>query len=230
MQTMDRSAADNTVERAYAYLRDQTIGFGFRPGERLNEVELAGKLGMSRAPVREALNRLIVDGLVIFEPRKGFYCRKLSATEVTDLFGVRADLELSAVRLACSKASSEALAALQRQWQEIETHRPSMGVEALVEADEVFHLGIATLAENAERVRILDNINARIRFVRRINLDDEARRTASLSEHSTIIAAIYDRDTERAVALMAHHLSFSAEEVMSHIHAGLARIYAREVA
>ncbi|MBP1861798.1 GntR family transcriptional regulator [Rhizobium herbae] len=225
-----QSSGDNTVERAYAYLRDRTISFGFRPGERMNEVELAAILGMSRAPVREALNRLIVDGLVAFEPRRGFFCRKLSATEITELFGVRADLELSAVRQACAVASQSDIEIQQARWTDVETHKPGMAIDTLVEADEAFHLGIAALAGNAERLKYLRNINARIRFVRRINLEDPARRSASLGEHSLILDAISRRDADGAVALMQHHLSFSSEEVKSRIHEGLARIYAEEVA
>jgi len=222
-------SGENTVERAYAYLRDRTISFGFLPGERMNEVELAAALEMSRAPVREALNRLIVDGLVAFEPRRGFFCRKLSVTEITELFGVRADLELAAVRQACTVASQPDIEIQQTRWKAVETKQPEMGIDALVGADEAFHLGITTLARNSERSRFLDSINARIRFVRRINLEDQGRRAASIGEHSAILDAIAKRDADRAVTLMHHHLSFSSEEVKSRIHEGLARIYAEEV-
>ncbi|MDO9416419.1 GntR family transcriptional regulator [Pararhizobium sp.] len=223
-------APENTVERAYQHLLDRTVSFGYRPGERINEVELAASLGMSRAPVREALNRLIADGLVVMEPGRGFFCRKLSAKEIADLFAVRADLEVSAVRRACAGADSDAIAALAADWEQVLRDEASMSIEDLVTADEDFHIRLAALAGNAERLRYLSNINARIRFVRRINLEEPARRAASLSEHALILSAVKARDAETAARLVADHLAISSEEVLAHIHTGLARIYASEVA
>ncbi|OJF93639.1 GntR family transcriptional regulator [Pararhizobium antarcticum] len=221
---------ENTVERAYLHLRDRTVSFGYRPGERINEVELAASLGMSRAPVREALNRLIADGLVVMEPGRGFFCRKLSAKEIADLFAVRADLEVSAVRAACGHADPLALETLTKDWEEVLAKQAGLSVDALVTADEDFHIRLAGLAGNAERLRYLGNINARIRFVRRINLEEEGRRAASLAEHALILAAVRAGDAQAAGHLVARHLSISAEEVLAHIHTGLARIYASEVA
>ena len=229
-KTPSPAPAKNTVERAYLYLRDRTVSFGYRPGERINEVELAASLGMSRAPVREALNRLIADGLVVMEPGRGFFCRKLSAKEITDLFAVRADLEVSAVRTACQSADPEALKTLADDWDAILAQQASLPIDALVAADEDFHIRLASLSGNAERVRYLGNINARIRFVRRINLEEDGRRSASLAEHALILAAVARGDAETACALVSQHLSISAEEVLAHIHTGLARIYASEVA
>ena len=77
-----------------------------------------------------------------------------------------------------------------------------MDIETLVDADEAFHLGIAALAGNSERRRYLANINARIRFVRRINLEDASRRESSLKEHSDILDAFTGRRGEEAAALM----------------------------
>jgi len=230
MKSAKPAPAENTVERAYLHLRDRTVSFGFRPGERINEVELAASLGMSRAPVREALNRLIADGLVVMEPGRGFFCRKLSAKEIADLFAVRADLEVSAVRAACGHADAAALEALTKDWQDVLARQSGLSVDALVTADEDFHIRLAGLAGNAERVRYLGNINARIRFVRRINLEEEGRRAASLGEHTLILAAVKAGDAQAASSLIARHLSISAEEVLAHIHTGLARIYASEVA
>lgn len=104
-----------------------------------------------------------------------------------------------------------------------------MDIETLVDADEAFHLGIAALAGNSERRRYLANINARIRFVRRINLEDASRRESSLKEHSDILDAFTGRRGEEAAALMKQHLRLSSEELKDHIKAGLARIYADDI-
>jgi DNA-binding GntR family transcriptional regulator len=220
---------NNAVERAYAYLLNKTISFGFHPGERINEVELAATLEMSRAPVREALNRLVMQGLVVSESGKGFFCRKLSTKEVSELLEVRSELELSAIRHACLKASDQAIQEAVLRWQAMEFDPATMDLEALVDIDEAFHLGVAALANNAERLNFLRNINARIRFVRRISLENEARDETFILEHSRILEAITHRDAEKAMALMESHIRSNSEELTANIHEGLARIYADEV-
>lgn len=217
------------VKRAYDYLRDKTIEFGFRPGERINEVELAQVLEMSRAPVREALNRLVVGGFVIFEPGKGFFCRKFSVTEISDLFGVRADLEIAAVRQACQRATDAEIAALIEGWQSVAARQPSLAIGDLILFDENFHIDLASLAGNAERIRILENINERIRFVRKISIESESRRNSFVDEHMKIAKALVKRDAAKVVELMKYHLGLNSKELKANIHEGLARIYAEEV-
>ncbi len=216
------------VKKAYDYLHEKTIDFGFRPGERINEVELAGVLGMSRAPVREALNRLVMGGFVVFEPGKGFFCRKFSVTEISDLYGVRAELEVAAARQVCQIATDEDIARILEGWQQVAS-KPELTYNDLILADEKFHLSLAALAGNAERIRILENINERIRFVRKINIESEARRHSFVIEHTKIVKALSKRDTDKLVELMDEHFGLNSKELKSNIHEGLARIYAEEV-
>ncbi|MCD8350331.1 MAG: GntR family transcriptional regulator [Planctomycetaceae bacterium] len=227
-----KSSSDTStmaVKRAYEYLRDKTIDFGFRPGERINEVELANVLDMSRAPVREALNRLVVGGFVGFEPGKGFFCRKFSVTEISELFGVREDLELAAARQTCQIASDEQLATLMTNWQAVVETNLSMSIDELIVSDEQFHIELASLAGNSERIRVLQNINERIRFVRKINIESKQRRIDFVGEHSKIAQAFLSRDEEKAVELMKYHLGLNSKELKANIHEGLARIYAEEL-
>lgn len=226
----DAEPSENTVERAYAYVMDRTVGFVYRPGERIKEGEVATALEMSRSPVREALNRLVADGLVDFVPRRGFFCRRLSTREIGDLYDVRTDLEVGAVRRAANTVDADALAALRKAWQAVTAEQEAMSIETLVSADECFHLDLVVLAGNSERQRLLRNINARIRFVRHINLEESDRRASSLEEHAPILEAVAAGNAEQAAALMTRHLSISSDEIMRHVNTGLARIYADEVA
>ncbi|MCD8350156.1 MAG: GntR family transcriptional regulator [Planctomycetaceae bacterium] len=224
------ASSARAVERAYEYLRQQAIRYGFRPGERINEVEIAASLGMSRAPVREALNRLVMNGLVAFEAGKGFLCRRLSVKEVTELFEIRSDLELAGVRDAVATASDEDIHVVQAGWAEIVVHQAGLDIETLVDCDEQFHLDLTELGGNAERVKYMRNINERIRFVRRINLEEEGRRATIIGEHSRVLDAIAARDGKKVAELMAHHLYFSAADLRSHVHEGFARIFADDMA
>lgn len=219
-----------TVDKAYEKLRDRLVTFGFKPGSRLNESELSASLSMSRAPIREALNRLIADGLVSFEPGRGFFCRRLSASEVNDLYEVRFDLESGALGAALGAADGATLNDFAATWQQRHEQARNAPLDQLVFLDEAFHLALAGLAGNAARLKYLENINYRIRFVRRINLEPGSRRAGGIAEHSGLIDAIRIRDRDHAIALLRQHLQRSANEVRLQVRDALARIYADDVA
>ncbi|MFD0858517.1 GntR family transcriptional regulator [Roseovarius aquimarinus] len=219
------SQRETTVDQAYAALRAELTSFGLKPGARLNESALAADLGMSRAPIREALNRLIPDGLVRFEPGRGFFCRKLSAREITELYQLRFDLEAGALGAAIDHAAPEDLAAFAEGW------RPdAVDADTLVAADEAFHLALARLGGNTARIDFLENINDRIRFVRRINLESDARRASALEEHARLVSALLARDRPAALAILSQHLERSAAEVQGQVRAALAQIYEGDIA
>jgi DNA-binding GntR family transcriptional regulator len=218
------------VERAYNFLRQQAVGFGFHPGERVNEVATAVSLKMSRAPVREALNRLVMKGLFEFEPGKGFFCRKLSVKEVSDLFELRENLETASLRYVVKNATDAEIQERRKSWTEVVARQEKMDIESLVDFDEQFHIQLAQLAGNLERLKILQNINERIRFVRRINLEADERRTATIEDHTRLIEAVSKRDEEKTIKIIGLHLKMSSADLRSHIFEGISRIYANEMA
>src|SRR3546814_9794077 len=79
------------------------IGYEFKPGEKLNEVALARRLAVSRTPLREALNRLGIEGLLRFQPGKGFFCRDLDVHEIFHLYELRKVVEVAGARLSSSE-------------------------------------------------------------------------------------------------------------------------------
>ena len=220
----------NSVERAYEALRAMTVQFELKPGERLNEVEIARQLDMSRAPLREAMNRLVTEGLLTVVPNQGFSCRKLSASEIASLYEVRADLEAAGAKAAALRAKRGEVEELDRYWRDVRVKQDKTPIETLVARDEEFHLRLAALSGNRERVRMLGNINARIHFVRRINLETPARLKESFAEHEAIIARLLEGDGDGAAEVIRSHLALSAEEAAVSIREGLARIYADSVA
>ena len=220
----------SSVERAYEKLRGMAVEFALKPGERLNEVELSRRFEMSRAPIREAMNRLVSEGLLTVVPNQGFSCRRLSASETASLYEVRGDLEVAASLAVASRASTEEKANLMEFCTRVLRQQASAPIKELVDRDEEFHLRLATLAGNTERLRLLQNINARIRFVRHINLENCARMSQSLQEHADIAGKLREGDGPGAAALLRRHLDLSAEAAAISIHHGLARIYADSVA
>src|ERR1700744_233317 len=104
--------AQSAVDRVYVELRRMAMDFRFLPGERLNEAVLAKDLGVSRTPLREALNRLSAEGFLTFSANNGFFRKTIDVKEIFDLYELRMVLEQAAVRLAVERATEEQLAEL----------------------------------------------------------------------------------------------------------------------
>lgn len=227
---MKNNGTSTAVEKAYDHLLSQTIGFQYHPGEKINEVELATTLGMSRAPIREALNRLVVAGLASVVHGKGFCCRKFSATEFVELYEVRFDLEIAAIKKACTAAADQPLKELLAWWKTQEKKYPNMSLTSLIDLDELFHIKLSSLAENSERINLLESIYKRIRFIRKINLEDEGARASFISAHSPILTAVAKKNGELAEHLLSEHLSGAIRGIESNIQVGLAKIFAADIA
>lgn len=217
--------AADSVNRVYAAIQRMAVNFEFRPEQRINEVELAATLGVSRTPVREALNRLVIEGLITLVPNKGFYCRPFDAEQIMGLFEVRAALERLSVELAAERASDVRIAELMDFWNGVRASRAAMDAEELTSRDEEFHIRIAAMGGNPELVRMIESINARIRFVRRIEIENPLRRTTTFDEHLAIAEALKARDRGRAVSCMSDHIGISVADAVAAMKEGLARIY-----
>src|ERR1700739_4201147 len=101
--------AQSAVDRVYNEIRRMAMNCRFLTGERLNEAVLAKELGVSRTPLREALNRLTAEGFLTFSANHGFFRKSLDVKEVFDLYEFRMQLEISAIKLAVERATEEKL-------------------------------------------------------------------------------------------------------------------------
>lgn len=210
---------------AYAHLHEQAVNYRVRPGRRIKESEVAKYLSISRSPVREALNRLASEGLVSFEHNRGFLARELDPREVRELFELRAGLEAQAFRLACERADDNAIKALRDHWERLLDHRAALSLDQLIDGDEDFHRRLAGLAGNRELSATLETINARIRFVRRIEIARPERNTTTFVEHAALLEHLQQRAAERGAALIASHITLSAQDALDAIKEGLATIF-----
>ena len=215
---------DSTVDRTYGLLKSMAIGFEFKPGERLNEVTIARKLGVSRTPLREALNRLATEGFLRFNPGKGFFCRELDAREIFDLYEFRKAIEVAAIKLALHRASKADIANLLAFLDETGPDAGGRSIVELVELDEIFHERLMAMSENVEMLRVLQNINARIRFVRWIDMDRGDRRKTQ-AEHRKILTALLARKETACVSTLEKHIDRRLDEITSAIKEGYAQIY-----
>jgi len=198
--------------------------FEFRPGDRLNEGAIARQLGVSRTPLREALNRLTVDGLLTFSPNQGFFRKPLEVKEIFDLYELRLQLETGAAKLAVERASDEAIDEIDRFLDQSGEDRPERTIEELVVIDEGFHERFMALTGNAEMLRLLQHINARIHYVR---IDMHARADAPMkhADHRAIIRLLRERDSEECAALLFRHIEHRLDQIIEAVRKCYARIY-----
>ena len=213
---------ETTVERVYEQLKAMAISFEFPPGGRVNELAVARQIGVSRTPLREALNRLTADGFLTFSRQQGFFRKPLSVKAVEDLYEWREQIERGVMRLAAECATEGAL-------DEIEAFLNSSSAAAgrtskeLLAIDEAFHERVAALTGNVEILEALQKLNDRIRFVRWVDL--EGRADHSFARHHAILAALRSRDGERAEALMMELLRTPRDQIVSTVKDAFARIY-----
>jgi DNA-binding GntR family transcriptional regulator len=190
-------------EQVRARLEDLIIQGVFEPGERLVEMELAQRLGVSRGPVREALALLELEGWVDLHSRQGAVVHTPSRQEIDDFFHVRRVIEVEAARLAAENASSEDIARLREILRE--------GEATLTEGDDPFaqgwgpdlHRAIASVARNTVLSDMLGQLRKRAAWY--LYPLDMERRAVAWQEHREIIEAISRNACDEAADLMSRH-------------------------
>lgn len=215
--------AEARVENLYRRLKEMTINFQFKPGERINEVSLSRELDASRTPLREALNRLVAEDLIEFQPGRGFFCRTLEAQSIFELYEMRSILEEASVRKACERASDKEIQDLADRLNKDGLKWAGKTILEITEQDEDFHLGIAQLAGNSELSRQLSRVNERIRFIRWIDMSTRLENTRD--EHKEIMAAIKNRNVDKATELMHLHISKRMDQIVSAVKEGHGNIH-----
>jgi DNA-binding GntR family transcriptional regulator len=192
-------------EQVRDLIRDRIVRGELAPGDRLVERALAEELGVSRVPVREALNLLKGEGFVQDVPRRGVIVTMLSREDVDDLFEVREALEVQSARLACQRATEEEIASLTDIAARAEQARDQGDAGTMADLNEAFHDAIPRLAHNRTLATTLEPLEGRLHWVLRQNRSPELL----LREHSELAAAIADRDVERAADVARRHVETS---------------------
>jgi DNA-binding GntR family transcriptional regulator len=190
-------------DRVYEALLELITTRALQPGQHLVESELAGHLGVSRQPVREALQRLNTEGWVDLRPAQGAFVHEPTEEEADQLLTVRTLLEAEAARLAAANADSKGIAALEALCAEGEKAVEADDVDGAVAMNARFHAKIMELAGNAVLAELAAQVDRRVRWY----YTPVARRRGHQSwiEHRELIAAVSDRDEQRATQLMRAH-------------------------
>lgn len=210
-------------ENAYLPLRDvvfqtlrQAILKGeLQPGERLMEIKLAERLGVSRTPIREAIRKLELEGLVVMIPRKGAAVANITEKDTKDVLEVRRTLEMFAVEVACDRITEQQMAELKKAAKEFEASKGSMDLIRIAENDMNFHEIIYEATHNERLVQMLNNLRENMYRYRIEYLKDSNYYDSLVKEHREILEAIEKKDKEYAGICMRNHIDNQQFAVIS---------------
>ncbi len=197
-------------------LRDAIIKQVLKPGERLMEIQLADEMGVSRTPVREAIRKLELEGLVVMVPRKGAYVAGVSMKDIHEVYEVRAALEMLAVTLAAERITDEELDALERQVlkeSEAEKNGDENALDNIIYIDSTFHDIIYQAAHNQRLVQFVNILQEQLQRFRAASLSRPGRSKTALLEHKQIVEALAERNGDLAAKLAKEHIE-NAENAM----------------
>ena len=198
-------------DRAYAALRDRLVALQIPPGAPIDEESLTGELGVGRTPVREAIRRLALEGLVVVYPRRGTFASAINITSLTDLTDVRTVLEAHAAERAARLRDEDDRAAAGRLIEELGAAESSQ--RSLIELDARVHRFIYRCSRNPYLEQDLDrylNMSLRIWHLTWDRLPPLEQR---VREHCDLLEAIGDGDAERAGRIARDHVRAFADEM-----------------
>lgn len=199
-------------------LRQAILTGELKPGERLMEIHLADRLGVSRTPIREAIRKLELEGLVVMIPRKGAQVAKITEKNLKDVLEVRRALDMLAVKLACRRMSEEDKKELRRACDEFAQIIRSNNAKDITEADVHFHDIILKSTGNDRLIQIVNNLAEQMYRYRLEYIKDTVYHSRLVQEHEAIFNAIINNEEEEAAAAVVLHIDNQEKTIIEHLH------------
>jgi DNA-binding GntR family transcriptional regulator len=205
----------NAAETAYAVLREAIVTNTLKPGTRLRADDLAGQLGVSKTPVREALRKLQAESLVTMQPGNVLTVKSIGEQELLEIYYTREALEGMAARLAAQNATEEDLAALRHAYaRHVLAAQEKDGGPVWRSTDEDFHLIIGRASKNPTLIQLLcEDFYQLVRFYRTQLVHIRGRGERTVAEHRRILEAIEDRDGDLAELQMRRHIAAARSQL-----------------
>ena len=194
-------------------LREAILKGELKPGERLMELQLASKLGVSRTPIREAIRMLEQEGLAVTMPRRGAEVARMTEEDMEDVLQIREVLDELAVKLACDNITKEEIRELENKALQFENSIKQGDLKKIAEADVEFHDVIYKAAGNKKLNTMLDNLREQIYRYRVEYLKTGISHPTLIREHREILQALDSHEKERVVEAMRVHVEKQAEVV-----------------
>ncbi len=195
-------------------LRQAILRGELEPGERLMEIALAQKLGVSRTPIREAIRKLELEGLVVMVPRKGAEVADITEKDLRDVLEVRTALEALSIELAIKNMTDEDFEALRMANEDFRDLADGNELMKLAEADVAFHEIIYIATNNNRLIQIINNLREQMYRYRLEYIKDASARPRLVKEHQEIIDAMMDGDVERAKEVITRHVENQEQNIL----------------
>ncbi len=193
-------------EVVFEHLRNSILNADLKPGERLMEVQLAEQLGVSRTPIREAIRKLELEGLVVMVARKGAYVADVSVKDILDVLEVRNVLEGLAAALCAERITDEELENLKLISDNFKKYLEEDDTEGMVEMDMQFHDQIIQSTRNAKLIQISQGLQEQVHRFRITYFEEFGKDEGVLKEHKSILEAIVNKDTVSAQRVAQQHV------------------------
>ncbi len=206
-------------ELIFNTLREAIIVGELKPGERLMEVQLADKMGVSRTPVREAIRKLELEGLVEMLPRKGAHVADLSVKDIMDVLEVRSTLDGLASSLSAARITEEEVKELKHVQSQFINYVEKDNLQGSIKKDVEFHDIIYRSSRNDKLMQITSNLREQIQRFRVIYIKDYSSTRDLIKEHSEIFDAISGRDSEAARRAAQKHIKNQEDTIIKAIKA-----------
>jgi DNA-binding GntR family transcriptional regulator len=203
-------------EQAYERLKHGLLNGDYPPGTFLSERQLAENLGMSKTPVKAALERLESEGFITVSPQQGIVVRELSVHEIADLYEIRAALESYTLKALAGKMKPDQVARVHENLRAYAALRNTGRVAEGVELDAEFHMQFVEFLGNGEILRVVTQLREKMqRVVTQVFRLSPTRIDTSYDEHTAIAAAVIDGDGSRAAELIVRHLELGKQLILS---------------
>lgn len=201
-----------------ARIRERIVSGALAPGERLVEARLARELGTSRAPIREAARLLESEGMLSFDPNRGFSARQVTLRELIEVYDLRVAIERHAAAKAAERRNPRLAELLQAHVEQIRAAREAGAFAQAVEADLAFHLAIVNATSNRRLIRIYAEAETEMRLILRLVGEAEADGKRVAESHLPVIEAITRGTPADAANQMETHIRLFWDDVLRQIH------------
>ncbi len=203
MQMMDYLPLRDVV---FKTLRQAILTGELKPADRLMEIHLAEQLGVSRTPIREAIRKLELEGLVTVIPRRGAEVAKITEKNLRDVLEVRRNLDGFAVELACERITPEMEEELRIAVEAFEMAVKRADAKEIVGADVLIHDIIVEAAGNERLTQLVSNLSEQVYRYRYEYIKDQSTHGELVMEHRKIYESICKHDAKAAMEIMRTHI------------------------
>lgn len=198
-------------------LRQAILTGELKPGERLMEIHLANKLGVSRTPIREAIRKLELEGLVTMIPRRGAEVAQITEKSMNDVLEVRRALDALCVELACERITGEDLARLKQACEAFEEAVRTREIKKVARADVELHDIIVQATGNQRLVQLINNLSEQMYRYRFEYIKDISQHQRLVDEHRMIYDSIVKKDKEAASQAAHVHIDNQKKAIIAQI-------------